>query len=201
MELAHQPLRGAKIMRKLSIAAVLLLALMYAAPAIADTHDAFLNAKDEWGLFIGYGETIPGMGATRSRVEAIDLVGRYGYFLSNEKGGESWYRGRHEFMVELPVSYVYSPESAYMVGVHFFAVWNFTAPKGFIPYVFGGGGPIYTNLHVPELSRELGTARTSSAPASSGRPRRNSGADTLLSTSTAAITISQTPGPRAPTDL
>ncbi len=131
-----------------------MLLICTAAPALADTRDAFLTAKDEWGLFTGYGETIPGMGATRSRVEAIDLVGRYGYFLTGEIGGDSWYRGRHEFAVELPVSYVYSPESAVIVGLHFFAIWNFTSPKGFVPYVFGGGGPVYTNLHVPELSRE-----------------------------------------------
>ena len=57
-------------------------------------------------------------------------------------------------MVEAPVSIVYEPEGAVIAGLHFFAVWNFIAPKFFMPYVFGGGGPVYTNLHVPELSRE-----------------------------------------------
>ena len=62
----------------------LLLIICAAAPAHASqsAYDAFIAAKDEWGLSLGYGETIPDMGATRSRVQAVDITGRYGYFLS-----------------------------------------------------------------------------------------------------------------------
>lgn len=142
-------------MRTLIIAVCLL--LVCHGTAWAGSYERFLSARDEWGLTLGFGETIPDMGATRSRVEAIDFTGKYGYFLTGESG-EGWYRGRHEILFELPVHYVYSPKSAYIASLNVFAVWNFTALGGYVPYVFGGGGPVYTNLDVPELgSRGNGT--------------------------------------------
>ncbi len=135
---------------------LLFLILFYDSVASAQDKETegFRNAKSQWSLLGGYGVTHPGLGDTETKVQTVDFILRYGYFLSKEVG-ESWYRGRHELLIEIPIHYVVSPETTPMLGITFLACWNFTALKTIVPYVFGGGGPIYTDLHVSELGRKL----------------------------------------------
>jgi lipid A 3-O-deacylase len=42
-----------------------------------------------------------------------------------------------------------------MTGITFLAAWNFTAGDSGMPYIFAGGGPVYTNLDIPGLGAEL----------------------------------------------
>ena len=136
------------------IACVLFL-FAYTFPAFAEEAAVGLDkAKEQWTISGGYGVTHPGLGATESKVETADLILGYGYFLT-EEAGKSWYRGRHELVVELPLDYVFSPQETPMVGITFLANWVFTASKTITPYIFGGGGIVYTNLSVPELGRHL----------------------------------------------
>ena len=102
----------------------------------------------------GYGVTHPGLGDTKTRVETADFILQYGYFLS-EEAGKSWYRGRHEMLIEVPFYMVMHPETAIITGLNFLACWNFTASKKIIPYISAGGGPIYTNLDIPGLGSEF----------------------------------------------
>ena len=125
-----------------------------AAFAQSSETSGILTAKSQWGVSGGYGTTHPGLGATETRVQTVDVILKYGYFLSEEVG-KSWYRGRHELLIELPVNYVVSPETTPMIGITFLACWNFTALKTIIPYVFGGGGAVYTDLNVSELGSKL----------------------------------------------
>jgi opacity protein-like surface antigen len=113
------------------------------------------TAKTQWSVSAGFGSTHPGLGDTKTRVRTADLVLGYGRFLSNETGGSAWYRGRHQLIVEVPLHYVGTPEQVPMAGITFLACWNFTASKTITPYIFAGGGLIYTNLDVPELGRRL----------------------------------------------
>ncbi len=136
---------------------ILAISIIFFAPAVfaQDKKMAeFRSAKSQWTFLGGYGVTHPGLGATNTRVQTADLILRYGYFLSGEVG-QSWYKGRHEILFEIPVHLVVSPETAIITGVNFLACWNFTAPEKIAPYVFAGGGPIYTNLNVPELGSEF----------------------------------------------
>ena len=110
----------------------------------------FKNAKDHWTILGGYGVTHPGWGDTETRIEDIDLILQYGRFLSEEKG-KSWYKVRHELLIEIPVYIVYHPESAIMTGINFLACWDFTTREEIVPYIFGGGGFMYTNLDAPAL--------------------------------------------------
>jgi opacity protein-like surface antigen len=127
----------------------------YTAPASAEEQGIGVDkATGHWTVSTGYGVTHPGLGATKTKVETTELILSYGHFLS-EEAGKSWYRGRHELIVELPLHYVVSPESTPMIGITFLASWVFTASKTITPYVFGGGGLIYTNLDVPELGKHL----------------------------------------------
>jgi lipid A 3-O-deacylase len=107
------------------------------------------TAKSQWSLLLGYGESYPGFRETRTRVRDTDLLLKYGHFLSGEKG-DSWVRGRHELIIEVPVYIVTSPKPAAMTGVDFLFCWNFTSfSKRVVPYLFAGGGPLFTNLDLP----------------------------------------------------
>jgi lipid A 3-O-deacylase len=148
-------------MRNRFILASLFLMLLFSSAFAQDKEiDGVLNAKSQWSLFGGYGVTHPGLGATKTKIQTVDFVMRYGYFLT-EEAGKSWYRGRHELLIDIPVHYVVSPETTPMVGITFLACWNFTAFGKIVPYIFGGGGLVYTELDVPELGRRLnGTYQT-----------------------------------------
>ncbi len=135
---------------------VLIFNIFFSSLVFAQDKDSFIfnKAKSHWTILGGYGVTHPGFGDTETRVKDIDLILQYGYFLSEEKG-KSWYKGRHELLVEIPLYIVYHPESAIMTGVNFLACWNFTASEKIIPYVFAGGGPVYTNLDISGLGSEF----------------------------------------------
>lgn len=114
----------------------------------------FHRAKSHWTFLGGYGVTHKGFGDTRTKVETVDFILQYGYFLS-EEAGKSWYRGRHEILFEIPVRTVVNPETALITGINFLACWNFTASDRIMPYVFAGGGPVYTNLDISGLGSEF----------------------------------------------
>lgn len=129
--------------------------LFFTQLALAEEQDLGAGkAKGHWSISGGFGTTHPGLGATESRVETVDLILGYGHYLSDEIG-RSWYKGRHEIIFELPVHLVVKPETTPMVGMTFLACWTFTASKTITPYIFGGGGLVYTDLNVPELGKKL----------------------------------------------
>ncbi len=117
-------------------------------------NDDYLNAKSEWGFLAGYGTSHPGWGDTRTEVQTVDFIYRYGYFLSKETG-KSWYLGRPELLVEIPVSFVQNPENSQIIGVSFLLSRNFTSSKKIVPYVFAGLGLSYTDLDISDLGSEL----------------------------------------------
>lgn len=139
----------------LSLVAFVLSLSPGASPALAEVQELGADkATGHWTISTGYGVTHPGLGATKSKVETADMILSYGYFLTDE-AGKAWYRGRHELIVELPLHYVFSPETTTMVGITFLASWIFTASKTIAPFIFAGGGLVYTDLDVPELGKHL----------------------------------------------
>ena len=141
----------------LAYAAVLiLLVIFFPAGSYAQEEQTlgFSNVKDHWTLLGGYGITHTNMGSTHTKVQEVDLILQYGYFLTKE-AGRSWYKVRHEVMVEFPFSVVFDPKGAIMAGINLLACWDFTASEKIVPYVFAGGGLVYTNLDIPGLGREL----------------------------------------------
>jgi hypothetical protein len=142
--------------RVISIA--VLLCLFYL-PDIAcaqdDTQVTIANAKGHLGLSAGYGEAYPGFGATKTRVRDADFILKYGHYLTDEMG-ESWYKGRHSILIEIPFYDVTSPKPGVMVGINFLACWDFTnISKTIVPYIFAGGGAIYTNLNLPDMGSKF----------------------------------------------
>lgn len=136
------------------ILVMLILSFPFVTFAQEEKELSFANAKSHWTFFSGYGVTHKGLGDTRTRVETVDFILQYGYFLSEEVG-KSWYRGRHEILIEIPVRTVVNPKTALITGINFLACWNFTASERIMPYVFAGGGPVYTNLDISGLGSEF----------------------------------------------
>ncbi|HJV65643.1 MAG TPA: acyloxyacyl hydrolase [Geomonas sp.] len=126
------------------------------AQAVAEEAPPFPAASKEFSFLLGYGSTIPGFGATRTRVETVDFIGRYGYFLSDEVGS-GWYRGQFQLVLELPFHLATAPRVRVMTGGNVLQKYNFHGLKEerLIPYVFGGGGVLYVDLGQPTMGSKL----------------------------------------------
>jgi lipid A 3-O-deacylase len=117
--------------------------------------EAVRAATGEWAVLTGYGITHRGFGDTRTQVQTVDLIGRFGWFLSREIGVGSWYQGRHELLTELPLHLVVDPKTAVITGAYFLGSWKFTSLGPWLPYAFAGGGIVYTNLDLPTMGSSL----------------------------------------------
>lgn len=120
--------------------------------AIAGTARAFAfdTSKDNTAILIGYGQSIPGWGLTTQRVQTIDIVPRYNHVIFDNIGS-GWLKGRYTTMVELPIHIVCSPVVSSMIGVNFLACYKFMADRNWRPYIFGGGGPVYSFADIPGM--------------------------------------------------
>ncbi|MDH3360718.1 MAG: acyloxyacyl hydrolase [Desulfobulbaceae bacterium] len=120
-------------------------------PVVSDDISA---SHGNWSYLTGYGITHPGMGLTKVWVETVELIPRYERVLT-EDIGSSWYRCNHSLLIELPVHLVVDPVVSPMVGVNFLACWNFIGRDLFHPYLFAGGGPLYSNADIPGMGAHL----------------------------------------------
>jgi len=112
------------------------------------------TSADSWAFLSGYGQSVPGWGQTTQRVETIDLIPRYNHVIFDNLGA-GWYHGYHSLMLEVPFSFVVSPGKSAMVGVNFLAAYTFTSGGQWQPYVFGGGGPVYSFADIPGMGADL----------------------------------------------
>ncbi|HET98211.1 MAG TPA: acyloxyacyl hydrolase [Desulfurivibrio alkaliphilus] len=110
--------------------------------------------KADWILLAGYGTSHPGMGATKLRIQTVDLVPRYERNLTANPGS-SWYRGEHSLLLELPLHLAVSPDSTLMAGINFLACWRFTAHDRLQPYLLAGGGPLYMASNLEGMGTRL----------------------------------------------
>lgn len=101
-------------------------------------------------VLAGYGTSHPGWGQTKELVETIDLTLRYSHVLKSDIGF-SWYKGYHSLLLELPVHLVVNPDLSPMIGINFLASYTFAANNQYLPYIFAGGGPLYTNADIPGM--------------------------------------------------
>ena len=131
--------------------AVLAVVLLSGAPAGAGLID---TSRDSWAVITGYGQSFPGWGQTTQRVETIDLVPRHNHMLIDGIGS-GWYRGFHSILMEIPLHVVLSPDVSTMVGLNFLAAYTFTANPSVRPYIFGGGGPVYSFADIPGMGADL----------------------------------------------
>lgn len=120
--------------------------------AVSTTY-GFNTSDDAWVLLGGYGQSIPGFGQTTERVQTIDLVPRYKHVIFDPIGA-GWLAGYYSTLVELPVNIVVSPDVSSMVGINFLASYTFTSDKNWRPYLFAGGGPVYSFANIPGMGAE-----------------------------------------------
>ena len=146
-------MKNKPVYRALIILPLLIFSVVSVSFARESNKVGFNKAKSHWTILGGFGITHPGWGDTETRIEDVDLILQYGRFLSGEKG-RSWYKTRHELLIEIPVYIVHKPESAVMTGINFLSCWNFTASEEIIPYIFTGGGFMYTSLDEPGLGTD-----------------------------------------------
>ena len=120
----------------------------------AADNSAFKQAAREYTILSGYGITHRGFGDTRTQVQTFDTIGRLGYFLSVEIG-TSWFRGRHELLLELLLHLVVDPKVSVITGGYILGSWKFTGLDAMVPYVFAGGGILYVDLGLPTMGSRL----------------------------------------------
>ncbi len=112
------------------------------------------TSHDNWAVIGGYGQSIPGWGETTERVETLDLIPRYNHVIFDNIGS-GWYQGYHSLLLEIPVSLVVSHDVSTILGVNFLAAYTFTAGQRWYPYIFGGGGPVYSFADVPGMGADF----------------------------------------------
>ena len=123
----------------------LLLAAFLSGVSLAADTGILRDSRGEWALLSGYGVTHRGFGETRTQVQTLDTIIRYGHFLSGDIG-HGWYRGRHELFLELPLHVALDQEERTMTGGYILGSWKFTAPDRIAPYLFAGGGILFNDL-------------------------------------------------------
>ncbi len=133
-----------------------LLVIVKTTPALAEEMTAVSGASREYTFLAGYGITHEGFGETRTQVQVVDAIGRFGYFLSGEIG-KGWYRGRHELFIELPVHLAVDPQARVLAGGYLLGSWKFTGlkEKRLYPYIFAGGGVLFVDLGLPTMGSRL----------------------------------------------
>jgi lipid A 3-O-deacylase len=139
------------------LTALLVIAVLISGGAAgAQQTAAFPAGSSEYSFLLGYGITHRGFGETRTEVQTVDFMGRYGYFLSDEFG-QGWYRGQFEHLLELPLHLVLDPKTRVMIGGNVLGKWNFTglAEERLIPYLFAGGGVLYVDLGLRTMGSRL----------------------------------------------
>ncbi len=112
------------------------------------------TVDDNWAILFGYGQSVPGWGETTQRVETIDVIPRYSHVIFDDIGS-SWYRGYHSLLLEVPVSVVVNPDVSSIVGINFLATYTFIAAEQWHPYIFGGGGPVYSFADISGMGAEF----------------------------------------------
>jgi len=143
---------------------VQLFALFYASLALSQTgadvaetsRSSFPATSAEYSFLTGYGITHRGFGQTRTQVQTVDFIGRFGYFLT-DRLGDGWCRGQFEHIVELPLHLVVDPRTRIMTGANLLGSWKCTglADERLYPYFFAGGGVLFVDLGLPTMGSRL----------------------------------------------
>ena len=107
-----------------------------------------------WTIYGGYGITHKGLGKTKQEVHVLDFIPQYEHVLLADVG-ESWYKGHHSLVLELPLTLVLDPDFDFMVGANIIGSWTFDSSDSMQPYFFGGGGILYNNAEIPGMGSDI----------------------------------------------
>lgn len=107
----------------------------------------------DWMVLTGYGESHRSWGDTKQHVETFDLVLRHSSRFKNT--GRDWFRGSHNFLIELPLHIVTNPDTSPIFAMNFISCWKLEVSKKIEPYMFIGGGPVYTEAGIPGMGNKI----------------------------------------------
>ncbi len=143
-------------MRTVTLWSLLLISFLVSVlyPIHSAEAEGYDTSNDTWAVIGGYGQSVPGWGQTTQRVETLDFIPRYNHVIFDNIGS-GWYQGYHSILLEIPVSFVVSPDVSTIVGVNFLAAYTFTAVRSWSPYIFGGGGPVYSFADIPGMGADF----------------------------------------------
>jgi len=101
--------------------------------------------KQEIALAAGYGFGLPIGGSKGTESEDVQyayLAPRWGIGISNPLGGDAWYRGNFELLVEGSFFFNHKPKSGTAAGGAAIFRYNFLSGDTFIPFLEAGAGII-----------------------------------------------------------
>lgn len=104
-------------------------------------------------LLGGGGVSFPGWGST-ARVETRDCLLRLNFDLRRRQG-RLWYRFLNELWVEVPLMEVLAPYPGIITSLNFLSGMIFRPEAGWNPYLYFGGGPLYTTASIPGMGAKL----------------------------------------------
>lgn len=111
----------------------------------AQVEEKVKTSYNQW--FIGGGSSIKGFGDTDQEVVTTDLIFRHARLFFEREEGLT--RGRHEFWIEAPLSFIlYDTDNQDandigFIGLNFLAAYVFEGLSSNEPYLMIGGGPQY----------------------------------------------------------
>jgi lipid A 3-O-deacylase len=132
-------------MRGLIILIMLSAALISSAASAAES--SFGWAKHQIALSLGYGVTLP-VGGQIDNLGYFQASPRWGIGISDPLGGDSWYRGNFELLVEGLYLHEFRPEKGDAGGANLAIRYNFLGGEKFVPFVETGGGVLGLNFNV-----------------------------------------------------
>ena len=107
-----------------------------------------------WHLLLGAGTSHVGWGATYEKVETLDIMFRR-EIPDQKTRGKGWYKSRRTVLVEIPIHILTEPNEPPMFSLTFNSNWTFNLDGKIQPYVFAGGGGLYTEAQIPGTSSKL----------------------------------------------
>jgi len=128
-----------------------LLALFLSLPSITATA---AQPKPTWHLLMGAGSSHIGWGATYEHVTTRDLILRR-EIAENRLRGKGLYQSRRTILIEIPLHILVKPHEPPMLGLTVNSSWTFNLNGQIQPYLFAGGGGLYTQAQIPGTSSEI----------------------------------------------
>ncbi len=110
------------------------------------------TSKDTYSVLAGYGQSFPDWGETTQRVETVDLFLRHDHFVF-DLFDSNWYQGEYSVFMEFAGHFLPDYSSS-MLGMNFLAAYTFTKDSKYQPYIFGGGGPVYSFADVEGMGAD-----------------------------------------------
>lgn len=121
--------------------------LLFLLPSLAISDEV----EKRFVVFAGAGFSKDGWGNTNQQVETLDLVFRQDRPQQRIRGKGRWLN-RKSVYVEVPFSWIYTPDRAPFVAFTMNVAWKFISHPYRQPYLFIGGGPGYTQAEIPGTS-------------------------------------------------